>query len=169
MARTSFITEEEIKKAKKVRDEATSVAAFRKAISVILRAELGLDADSLAEILGTSRSTVFRDRDKIRNQDDASTKSWGGRRHFTMTFEEEREFLAKWETEARAGGVIAVPPIHADLVKRLGRNIPPSTTYRMLARHRWRKVQPDTKHPKSDPAAQEEYKKNYRKLWQPPT
>jgi len=169
MARIAHIPEEEVQRATKTRDEATSVAAYRKAISVILRAKLGLDADTLAEILGTSRSTVFRDREKIRNQNEASTKSWGGRRHFTMTFEEEQEFLSKWETEARAGGVIAVPPIHAALVERLGRNITPSTTYRILARHRWRKVQPDTKHPKSDPQAQEEFKKNYRKLWQPPT
>jgi hypothetical protein len=43
-----------------------------------------------------------------------------------------------------------------------------STTYRLLARHGWRKVQPDTKHPKSDPAAQDEFKKNSPKLWLPP-
>jgi hypothetical protein len=55
------------------------------------------------------------------------------------------------------GGVLTVPPIHAALVKRLGRDIPMSTTYRLLARHNWRKVQPDTKHPKSDPALQGEF------------
>jgi hypothetical protein len=31
--------------------------------------------------------------------------------------------------------------------------------YRLLERHGWRKVAPDTHHPKSDPAAQEEWKK----------
>jgi hypothetical protein len=45
------------------------------------------------------------------------------------------------------------------LIKHLGHDTSPSTTYRMLARHGWRKVQPDTKHPKSDQAAQEEFKK----------
>jgi hypothetical protein len=49
-------------------------------------------------------------------------------------------------------------------VERLGRSIPLSTTYRLLARHGWRKIQPDTKHPKSDPAVQEEFKKNIPKL-----
>jgi hypothetical protein len=39
---------------------------------------------------------------------------------------------------------------------------PMSTTYRLLARHGWRKVQPDTKHPKSDPALQDEFKKTTR-------
>ena len=32
--------------------------------------------------------------------------------------------------------------------------------YRLLARHGWRKVAPDTRHPKSDLAVQEEWKKN---------
>jgi hypothetical protein len=76
-----------------------------------------------------------------------------------MTIDEEREFLAQWIDKATIGGVLTVPPIHAALVKRLGRDIPMSTTYRLLARHNWRKVQPDTKHPKSDPALQDEFKK----------
>lgn len=66
-----------------------------------------------------------------------------------MTIDEEREFLAQWIDKATIGGVLTVPPIHAALVKRLGRDIPMSTTYRLLARHNWRKVQPDTKHPKA--------------------
>jgi uncharacterized protein YukE len=168
MARKIQITVEEIQRAKQYRDQATTIADYRKALSVILSAELDLDAEQIAELLGTSRRTVFRDRDNIRKQDDASKNSWGGRRHCTMTIEEEREFLAQWAAKATVGGVLAVPPIHAALVKRLGRDIPMSTTYRLLARHGWRKVQPDTKHPKSDPAIQEEFKKNFPKQWQPP-
>lgn len=86
-----------------------------------------------------------------------------------MTIEEEREFLAQWSTQAIQGGVLTVvPPIHAALVEKLGHDIPLATTYRLLARHGWRKVQPDTKHPKSDPAAQDEFKKNSPKRWLPP-
>ena len=84
-----------------------------------------------------------------------------------MSLEEEQEFLCQWESKATKGGVLTVPPIHAALVKRLGA-LPMSTTYRLLARHGWRKVQPDTKHPKSDPALQDEFKKNFPKRWQPP-
>src|SRR3989338_2764962 len=106
-------------------------------------------------------SILFYDlqREKFRSQDDSVRNSWGGRRRFSLSIEEEREFLSTWEVEATAGGVLYVPPIHAALVKRLGHNTPMSTTYRMLARHGWRKVQPDTKHPKSDQSAQEEFKK----------
>ena len=85
-----------------------------------------------------------------------------------MTVEEEREFLREWEAKATEGGVLSVPPIHAALLEKLGRSIPISTTYRLLARHGWRKIQPDTKHPKSDSKVQEEFKKNSRRWWQPP-
>ena len=169
MARKSQIREEEIARAKQLRDTAKSIAQFRKALSVILAAELDLDADRTADILGTSRRTVFRHRDNIRNQDDTPPRPWGGRRRCCMSIDEEREFLSPWEAKASEGGVLTVPPIHAALVKRLGYDAPMSTTYRLLARHGWRKVQPDTKHPKGDPVKQVEFKKNYPKQWLPPT
>lgn len=169
MARQTRIREREIAQAKQLRDTAKSITDFRKALSVILAAELGLDADRTADILGTSRRTVFRHRDGIRNQDDTPLKSWGGRRRCCMSIEEEQAFLSEWEAKASEGGVLTVPPIHAALVKRLGYNAPMSTTYRLLARHGWRKVQPDTKHPKGDPVRQDEFKKNCPKQWLPPT
>lgn len=168
MARPVHIGDEEVQQARHMRDQALSIAPYRKALSVILIAELGLDAERTADILGISRRTVFRNRQYIRHQDDTKRNSWGGRRRSSMTMEEEKEFLAQWEGRAKSGGVLSVPPIHAALVERLGHDIPISTTYRLLARHGWRKVQPDTKHPKSDPAAQDEFKKNYRKWWMPP-
>jgi hypothetical protein len=167
MARQNRISIEDIQRAKQLRDQATTIAEYRKALSMILAAESVFDADRIADLLGTSRRTVFRDRGSIRNQEDVPKRSWGGRRHCTMTIEEEREFLAQWVGKATVGGVLTVPPIHAALVERLGRDIPLSTTYRLLARHGWRKVQPDTKHPKSDPALQDEFKKNSPKRWQP--
>ncbi|PIP05879.1 MAG: hypothetical protein COX52_09625 [Syntrophobacterales bacterium CG23_combo_of_CG06-09_8_20_14_all_48_27] len=168
MARQVQISSEDIQRAKQLRDQATTIADYRKALSVILVAELSLDAEQTADLLGTSRRTVFRDRGSIRNQDDTPKNSWGGRRHCSMTIEEEREFLAQWEEKATVGGVLTVPPIHAALVERLDHDTPMSTTYRLLARHGWRRVQPDTKHPKSDPALQDEFKKKFPKQWLPP-
>ena len=70
MARQTQIGIGEIQRAKQLRAQATTVAEYRKALSVILPAELSLDADRTAELLGTSRRTVFRDRGRIRNQGD---------------------------------------------------------------------------------------------------
>lgn len=168
MARTVCISDIEVAQARLLREHAKSASELRKALSVLLIAELGLDSDKAADILGTSKRTVFRNRRNISSQDGTSRKTWGGRRNCIMTIEEEREFLSQWIDSATAGQVLSVPPIHAALVERLGHATPTSTTYRLLARHGWRKVQPDTKHPKSDPVAQEEFKKNSPKWWMPP-
>jgi len=82
MARTVQITEYEIQQARKLRDEATTVAEYRKALSTLLIAEPGFDAEKAADLLGMSRRTIFRNRSKVRNQDGVPRKSWGGRRRF---------------------------------------------------------------------------------------
>ncbi len=166
MSRPTSIDEETVQHAMHLRDKATSIQDYRAALSVILR-HIGLDTEQTAEVLGTSCRTVYRDHDRVYHQDEPR-ESWGGRRHYAMSIEQEQEFLAQWEAPAAEGGVLSVPPIHAALVKRVGHDCPISTTYRLLARHGWRKIQPDTKHPKSDPAVQEEWKKNSPKRWLPP-
>ncbi|MDD5344412.1 MAG: hypothetical protein PHW12_08315 [Smithella sp.] len=87
---------------------------------MILIGKPGLTADLVSEIPGVSRRTIFRSRGDIRNQDGMVNKPWGGRRHCSMTVEEEKEFLDKWENIATDGGALTVPPIHAALVERLG-------------------------------------------------
>jgi transposase len=168
MARKANFTESEITKAHQIRDQAKTALELRKALSVLLVSEGGLDTNTTAKILKISERTVFRNQEYLRNQEKHVQNTWGGRRRYTMTVEEEREFLREWEAKATEGGVLSVPPIHAALLEKLGRSIPISTTYRLLARHGWRKVQPDTKHPKSDSKVQEEFKKNSRRWWQPP-
>ena len=64
------------------------------------------------------------------------------------------------------GGVVIVPPLKPVIEAKLGKPLALSTIYAMLARHGWRKVAPDKIHPKSDPDAQEDWKKNCRGAWQ---
>ena len=84
-----------------------------------------------------------------------------------MSIEQERSFLQPWAKLSAEGGMLVVSPLRAALAQKLGRPVSASVVYRMLARHGWRKVAPDTRHPKSDPAAQEEWKRNFPKRWQP--
>lgn len=70
-------------------EQVINVAEYRTALSVILRDVVGLDADQTAEVLRTSRRTIFRDRSRICSQDDAPKKQWGGRRHCSMSVERE--------------------------------------------------------------------------------
>jgi transposase len=84
-----------------------------------------------------------------------------------MSEEEEREFLRPWKEQALGGGVLVLSPIRAALAQRLGQKVATSVVYRLLARHGWRKIAPDTRHPKNDPQVQEAWKKNCPKCWKP--
>ncbi|MBU4316433.1 MAG: winged helix-turn-helix domain-containing protein [Proteobacteria bacterium] len=84
-----------------------------------------------------------------------------------MSVEEERAFLAPWAEQAKSGGVLVISVLRAALAQRLGRPVAASVAYRLLARNGWRKVAPDTRHPKSDPKIQEDWKKNFPRRWVP--
>lgn len=84
----------------------------------------------------------------------------GGRRRELMSLEDEKEFLAPWVEQTEIGGVLIVSPIHLAFEERIGHKVPKSTVYRLLVRHGWRKVTPDTRHPRSDMSAQGDFKKN---------
>jgi len=63
--------------------------------------------------------------------------------------------LSPWAELAKEAGLLVLSPIRAALAQQLGRPVAASVVWRrLLARHGWRKVAPDTRHPKSDPAAQ---------------
>jgi transposase len=84
-----------------------------------------------------------------------------------MSEKQEREFLEPWAEQAKKGQVLVLSPIRAALAQRLGRPVAASVVYRFLERHGWRKIAPDTRHPKSDPKLQEAWKKNSRRIWLP--
>lgn len=124
-----------------------------------------------AALLGVGRATVARLQSHFRQSPKPAGRgrreNWGGRRNALMSIAEEEEFLAPWVDQAKTGGVLVVSPLRAALAQKVGKPVKASVIYRLLARHGWRKVAPDTRHPKSDPQVQEDWKKNFRKLWRP--
>lgn len=148
---------------------ATSVEELRAAQAILLPAQTGATLVQTAALLGVGRASVSRLQAKFRRtiEGGAQARNWGGRRNALMSAKEEEEFLAPWLESAKAGGMLVVSPVCAALAVRLGRPVNASVVYRLLARHGWRKVAPDTRHPKSDPAAQQDWKKNCRKSWTP--
>lgn len=150
--------------------EATALEDLRCAQAVLLPAMFDATLQDTAAALGVGRATVGRLQARLRRRlakpIEAQPK-WGGRRHASMSVEQERRFLAPWAKLTDEGGVLVVSRLRAALAQELGRPVAASVVYRMLARHGWRKVAPDTRHPKSDPLAQEEWKKNSPKRWQP--
>ena len=150
--------------------EAKTVDELRTAQAVLLPALLDATLEQTAAVLGIGRATVARFQARLRQrvaQPSTPPSQWGGRRHAAMSLEEERRFLQPWAKLAAEGGMLVVSPLRAALAQHLGRPVAFSVVYRLLARHGWRKVAPDTRHPKSDPAAQQEWKKNSPARWQP--
>jgi transposase len=76
--------------------------------------------------------------------------------------EEEKAFLDSFKAEAQRGGILEVSKIHAKLEEHLSHKVHRSAVYKLLHRHGWRKLAPRKRHSKSDPAAQEAWKKNSR-------
>ena len=168
MARPAIITEDVLAHAEKLVQEAETARELRAGLSVVLPKACNITYAETAKVLGVGVATVVRLQRFIRDQvakKPSQKSTWGGRRRQILSMKEEEAFLAEWSAKAEHGGVLVVPPMHAALEKQLGQKIAVSTVYRMLARHGWRKVEPDTCHPKRDLEAQEEFKKNSPRYW----
>lgn len=159
-----------VEHAKRLAAQAASAEDLRCAQAVLLPALLGATLEQTASALGVGHATVSRYQAKVRRRlrDPGQLEpSWGGRRREAMSIEQEREFLQPWAEASTEGGMLVVAPLRAALAQALGRPVTHSVVYRLLARHGWRKVAPDTRHPKSDPRVQEDWKKNSPMCWRP--
>jgi transposase len=172
MSRTTNFHAATVQRAREQVGGAQSAREIRAGLSVILPALCNVPNRVVADVLSVGIATVSRMQKEIRDQ--AAGKAcekgnWGGRRRATMSCEKEKAFLDRWTEQAESGGILVVPPIHAAVEEEVGHAVAKSTVYRMLARHGWRKVEPDTCHPQRDAEAQEEFKKGAsRKVWQRP-
>ncbi len=171
MARPRRIDSELLKEAQLVASQAEDIQELRMAQAVLLPALAQMTLKAAAKVIGVGRATVARLQTRFRHRKEsapATAKPWGGRRRALMTPEEEQAFLAAWKPTAEEGQLVVVTPLQAALEQKLGHRVKPSVVYRLLERHGWRKVAPDTRHPKAEPSVQEEWKKkHFPKSWRP--
>lgn len=159
-----------VEHAKRLVLKADAIDDLRCAQAILLPALLGATLELTAAVLGVGRATVGRLQAKVRRRLTHPAQldpQWGGRRNEAMTVEEEREFLRPWAQSSANGEMLVVGPLRESLAQKLGHPVAHSVVYRLLARHGWRKVAPDTRHPKSSTAEQEQWKKNFRGFWRP--
>jgi transposase len=142
---------------------------FKSALAILLPAKAGLTLNETASLLGVGTASVNRMQARLRVGRASSSvrRNWGGRRQSLLTAQEEIEFLKPWAEQAQNAGLLVLSPIRAALALRVGHPVKASVVWRLLARHGWRKVAPDTKHPKNDPKVMNAWKKNSPKLWRP--
>ena len=162
MARTPR-GKEVLEKAKELLSKARMADELRRAQAVVLPLEFGFSMERTAAIIGVSKGWASQLRTQfIRAGGQKADKKRlrGGRRRENMSYEEEVMFLGPFLEKAATGGILVVGEIKEELDKRLGRRTALASTYNLLHRHGWRKLAPDTRHPKADREAQEEWKKN---------
>lgn len=163
MSRRPRVIAELTEAASVIANETRDAQELRKAQSILLPAMFGLDLVATGRAIGRSRASVARLQNEFKAECEGkkpSRNSWGGRRKEYMTLAQETSFLEPFLAQARAGEMLIVSAVQAAYEKEIGHPVVPSTIYRLLARHGWRKIMPARRHPKSDPAAQEEWKKN---------
>jgi transposase len=132
--------------------KASSHAEYQRIQCVLIRATLGSSAAQIAQLLGWSIATVHVIHSRWAKEGDAlfDLHGRGGRRHQHLSPIQEDRLLAPFAAKAQAGGLLHVSEIKQAMQKKVGSAVAPSTVYRMLDRHGWRKVIPRARHPKAD-------------------
>lgn len=166
MAKPLTITKETLSVAQANITDMSDAREFRRNILVVLAADGRYSAQELADMFQVGRRTVFDAINKISHPEERPTGTWGGRRNANLSIDGEAEFLAGFEGSAALGEQLTIQEMRKDYAEKTGMNVAPSTIYRLLHRQGWRKIKPDTHHPKADPKLQEEFKKKHsRSKW----
>ncbi len=125
------------------------------------------NAEEIARHCGVSKAMVHKVISSYNRLGLAAveTAGKGGRRRQYLTWEEEKEFLAPFFTQAEHGEIATVGQIWHAYAQHIGHEVDDSTIYRLLHRHGWRKLMPRPKHPKANAQVQEQFKKTFLHKW----
>jgi transposase len=161
---------EHVEAARALLRSAKTADELRTAQAVLLPLELGLSLEQTASAIGRSRTATCLIRTRYcavaRGERPPARSKHTLRNHAKATLAQEEQLLDEVMHEASEGGVLVIPRLKPLMEERLGKSLALSSVYRLLARHGWRKLAPDTQHPQGDPVRREDWKKNSPTRWQ---
>ena len=161
---------------KEVQEKLKSAANFRQQQKWLIVYNSLVDPRSatvIAKHTGTSVRTVHQVVSEYNRLGAAAieTPGKGGRRSSYLSWEAEVAFLAPFFEQAVAGHISTVMLIQQAFEQQVGQAVDSSTIYRLLQRHKWRKLVPRPTHPQSDPVARTTFKQTLptrlNKFWRP--
>ena len=82
-----------------------------------------------------------------------------GKAHLSL--KEEKAFLEEFKKKAESGELVTIRELYASHCARVNKNLNRTVTYRLLRRHRWRKITPRPEHPKHDPKRLKRFKEAF--------
>jgi transposase len=147
MARRPNIPEDLAQFAKNAVRHADDAHELRKAQAILLPALFRLDLVATGMAIGRSKASVCRLQAEFRAEcagAHIAPKKRGGRRRQNMSLEQEAQLLEPFFRKAREGHRLVVAEIRKAYETAIGKNVPASTIYRLLARHGWSR--PRAKH-----------------------
>lgn len=160
---------EHIAAARELLKTARTADELRLAQAVLLPLEHGLTIGQTAAVIGRSRGVTCSMRTRFARVAQGSQAAPRSKRELrnraNADLDREREILDEVLAGAATGAVVVIPRLKPAIEAKLGRTVALSSIYRMLARHGWRKLAPDTRHPQGDPQAREDWKKNSPANW----
>ena len=120
-------------------------------------------AAEIAKHTGTTQRLVHQViSDYNRNGASAiETPGKGGRRSSYLSHTEEQAFLSELEPQAKRGQITTQAEVKQAFEQRVGKQAHKTTIYRLLQRHRWRKLKPRSRHPKADPQEQAHFQQTF--------
>lgn len=128
-------------------------------------------AEEYASFLGFTTSKIYKVVELYNKEGAGFTENikWGGRRSATshMSFEDEEKMMNDLKAQANDGKVIVAKHIRKVVEAKVGKTVSDDYIWDLFKRHNWKKKMPRPEHPKKNKSAQEEFKKNSPKSWQP--
>lgn len=127
---------------------------------VLLRVSQKMTAEKTGEIVGIHTASVWRiwSRYLRGGMKAVIGEKRGGRYRAVLSEKEEKAILKPFEKRAAVGQVVTIREVYEAVCRKSGTKNAPSTIYRLLHRHGWRKVMPRLRHPKGNKQEQEDFK-----------
>lgn len=133
----------------------------------------GKKSEDIAVVLGITKEILQRTVKQYNKygSDFQQKIKWGGRRKETsfLSLEDERKMLNDFSKKASEGKILTAKAIKREIEKQLKQEVSDDYIWDLFNRCGWSKKAPRPKHPKQNIEAQEDFKKNSPKSWQPST
>lgn len=149
--------------ARNLAKQAKRAPELRRLQSVLLGCT-GLSAEHISPITGLKPNYIRQVWMKCRREGVKSLvgeKRGQSRGKAHLTLKEEELFLEAFKKKAVSGKLVTISELNASHSARVSKNLNRSVSYRLLHRHKWKKIVPRPEHPKHDPEKMKKFKEAF--------
>lgn len=156
---------------KRKMEAAKDISEYKRWQVLLLVKSYDVDADYIADVTGFSKPSVYAivQMHNKAERPDVTPQKRGGRRRSLMGLEQEVSLLAKLEKKALSGQILSYLDIKGTVEQEVGRKVSDDFIWDLFKRNGWTKHSPRPHHPKKNLQSQDDFKKNSRNVWLPPT